>query len=145
MGLPMTAQAGIVQTDEIVSDAAASANRDKVTTFLARQRRQQRAAGARTRQRRSQAATAQHADFADAWNNLAQVQLELRRLAPAQQAINTAVELGGARLPRYLKLQPEIAGASQGKSAPSPDAAQRCLTSMWISLRRLLGSVHGGL
>lgn len=37
MGLPMTAQAGIVQTDEVVSGAAASANRDKVAAFLARQ------------------------------------------------------------------------------------------------------------
>ena len=37
MGLPMTAQAGIVQTDEIVSAGGANANRDKVTAFLARQ------------------------------------------------------------------------------------------------------------
>jgi hypothetical protein len=37
MGLPMTAQAGIVQTDEVVAAGMSDANRDKVTAFLARQ------------------------------------------------------------------------------------------------------------
>ncbi len=36
MGLPVSAQAGIVPTDEALSSEAAAANRDKVTTFLAR-------------------------------------------------------------------------------------------------------------
>ena len=67
-----------------------------------------------------QAATVQHADFADAWNNLAQMQLELGRVQQAQQAINKAVELGGARLLRYLELQQEIAGASQGNQRAKP-------------------------
>ena len=36
MGLPMTAQAGIVSTDESLSAPVASANRDRVNTFLTR-------------------------------------------------------------------------------------------------------------
>lgn len=35
-GLPLTAQASIVSSDEIVSAAASSASRDRVNTFLAR-------------------------------------------------------------------------------------------------------------
>lgn len=55
-------------------------------------------------------AAQQHPDFADAWNNLAQVLLEqgLRREAAA--AIARAVALGGPRLPRYLELQKKISG-----------------------------------
>ncbi|MDO9217500.1 MAG: PA2779 family protein [Lacisediminimonas sp.] len=37
MGLPLTAQASIVSTDESMSVASADANRDKVTAFLARE------------------------------------------------------------------------------------------------------------
>jgi len=37
MGLPMTAQAGIVQTDEVVAAGMSDANRDKVKAFLARE------------------------------------------------------------------------------------------------------------
>ena len=37
MGLPLTAQAGIVSTDEAMSAGLADANRDKVTAFLARE------------------------------------------------------------------------------------------------------------
>jgi len=60
---------------------------------------------------RERAATAyRHAvrsdpDFADAWNNLAQVLLELGRRREASQAVAKAVALGGPRLPRYLELQ----------------------------------------
>lgn len=49
-----------------------------------------------------------HADFADAWNNLAQVLLEQGRSQEAAQAIDRAVALGGARLPRYQELQLKI-------------------------------------
>lgn len=35
-GLPLTAQAGIVSTDEVISAAAATANRERVNSFLAR-------------------------------------------------------------------------------------------------------------
>jgi tetratricopeptide (TPR) repeat protein len=50
-------------------------------------------------------------DFADAWNNLAQVLLEQRQWAPAQAAIAKAVALGGPRLPDYLTLQKAITAA----------------------------------
>lgn len=49
-----------------------------------------------------------HPDFADGWNNLAQVLMELGRRAEASQAIARAVALGGARLPEYLTLQAQI-------------------------------------
>lgn len=49
-----------------------------------------------------------HADFADAWNNLAQVLLEAGETAQAHAAIEKAVALGGVRLPRYLELQDKI-------------------------------------
>ncbi len=54
------------------------------------------------------AATRQHADFADAWNNLAQVLLEQGRLREAASAIEHAVALGGARAERYRSLQAKI-------------------------------------
>ena len=49
-----------------------------------------------------------HPDFADAWNNLAQVRLELGQQDQAAEAAARAVALGGARLPRYLALQQQI-------------------------------------
>jgi tetratricopeptide (TPR) repeat protein len=49
-----------------------------------------------------------HADFADAWNNLAQALLDAGRRDEAAQAIAQAVALGGARLPRYQELQQAI-------------------------------------
>ncbi|OIP18313.1 MAG: hypothetical protein CO105_13865 [Comamonadaceae bacterium CG_4_9_14_3_um_filter_60_33] len=49
-----------------------------------------------------------HPDFADGWNNLAQVLMELGRRAEASQAIARAVALGGERLPDYLALQAQI-------------------------------------
>lgn len=63
-----------------------------------------------------QAATRLHADFADAWNNLAQVLLDLGRPREAREAINKAVALGGPHLPRYLELQQKI----EAKSRSSP-------------------------
>ena len=53
-------------------------------------------------------AVRRHPDFADAWNNLAQVLLDLNRQREASQAIAKAVALGGARLPRYQELQRKI-------------------------------------
>ncbi len=61
-------------------------------------------------------AVLKHADFADGWNNLAQVLLELGHRQEARQAIAKAVALGGDRLPAYLTLQAEI----YKKSASSP-------------------------
>ncbi len=49
-----------------------------------------------------------HPDFAEAWNNLAQVLLELGQQPEASQAIAKAVALGGVRLPRYQELQLKI-------------------------------------
>jgi tetratricopeptide (TPR) repeat protein len=53
-------------------------------------------------------ATDQHADFADAWNNLAQVLLEQGRREEASKAVSHAVALGGPRLAQYLELQQTI-------------------------------------
>lgn len=55
-----------------------------------------------------QAAARQHADFADAWNNLAQVRFEQGRFKEAAAAIDQAVAVGGARAERYLTLQAKI-------------------------------------
>lgn len=49
-----------------------------------------------------------HPDFADGWNNLAQVLLDLNRRHEASQAIARALALGGTRLPAYQALQLEI-------------------------------------
>lgn len=56
-----------------------------------------------------ESATQAQPDFADAWHNLAQVQLELDRLPAAQAAANRAVALGGPRLAVYQALQRQIA------------------------------------
>ena len=50
----------------------------------------------------------QHADFADAWNNLAQVLMEQGQLKEAARAVAKAVALGGERLPRYQTLQLQL-------------------------------------
>lgn len=69
--------------------------------------------------RREQAATAYAAavrsapDFADAWNNLAQVRLELGQLAQAREAVQRAVAIGGPRQADYLKLQATIEARRQ--------------------------------
>lgn len=55
-----------------------------------------------------EAATAAHVDFADAWNNLAQVRLELNALPQALAAADRAVSLGGPRAARYRALRDEI-------------------------------------
>ena len=52
--------------------------------------------------------TQAHPDFADAWNNLAQVRLELGQLGAAHQAASKAVALGGPRLPGYRALLDKI-------------------------------------
>jgi tetratricopeptide (TPR) repeat protein len=49
-----------------------------------------------------------HPDFADGWNNLAQVLLELGRRAEASKAVARAVALGGPRVSEYLTLQARI-------------------------------------
>jgi tetratricopeptide (TPR) repeat protein len=49
-----------------------------------------------------------HPDFADGWNNLAQVLLELGRRVEAGKAIARAVALAGPRLSEYLALQAQI-------------------------------------
>lgn len=49
-----------------------------------------------------------HPEFAEAWNNLAQVLMELGHRAEAREAIARAVALGGERLPDYLTLQAQI-------------------------------------
>ena len=58
-----------------------------------------------------QAATVMLPDFADAWNNLAQVLFEQQQFAQAQLAISRAVNLGGPRLAVYLDLQSTITAA----------------------------------
>ena len=54
------------------------------------------------------AATDAQPEFADAWNNLAQVELEMGDKAAAKVAIARAVVLGGARLPQYLELKSQL-------------------------------------
>ena len=63
-----------------------------------------------------EATTAAHPDFADAWNNLAQVRLELGQLPAARQAAERAVALGGARLSDYQALLLDIQRAT-----PAPE------------------------
>lgn len=55
-----------------------------------------------------EAATEAHPDFADAWNNLAQVRLEQAQLPAAREAAARAVALGGPRLAAYQRLQQQI-------------------------------------
>lgn len=55
-----------------------------------------------------QQAVTRHPDFADAWNNLAQVLLDTGNLHQASEAIARAVALGGDRLPAYRALQLDI-------------------------------------
>jgi tetratricopeptide (TPR) repeat protein len=49
-----------------------------------------------------------HPEFADGWNNLAQLRLERGEPASALAAIAHAIELGGPRLQRYLELRQRI-------------------------------------
>ncbi len=55
-------------------------------------------------------AVARHADFADGWNNLAQVLFETGRPRQAAKAVARAVALGGERLSQYRELQHKING-----------------------------------
>ena len=55
-----------------------------------------------------QAATEAQPEFADAWNNLAQVQLEIGDKAAAKAAIARAVVLAGPRLSQYQELQSQL-------------------------------------
>lgn len=55
-----------------------------------------------------EATTQAHPEFADAWNNLAQVRLELGQLSAARQAAERAVAIGGPRLPAYQALLLDI-------------------------------------
>jgi hypothetical protein len=55
-----------------------------------------------------QNATQAQAAYADAWNNLAQVQWEIGDKVAAKVAIARAVVLGGPRLTQYLELQAQI-------------------------------------
>ena len=55
-----------------------------------------------------QAATQFQPAYADAWNNLAQVQWEIGDTAAAKSAIARAVGLGGNRLSQYLELQAQL-------------------------------------
>lgn len=57
-----------------------------------------------------EAAVRAHPDFADAWNNLAQVRLELGRRDAARDAARRAVALGGPRLPQYRELLDRVEG-----------------------------------
>lgn len=59
------------------------------------------------------AAVVQHPDFADAWNNLAQVLLETSELKEATLAIDQAIALGGPRLTMYQVLREEIERKTQ--------------------------------
>jgi predicted Zn-dependent protease len=68
-----------------------------------------------------EATTRAHPDFADAWNNLAQVRLELGQLPAAQQAARQAVALGGVRLSNYQTLLSTI----ESKLAASPTSGPR--------------------
>jgi tetratricopeptide (TPR) repeat protein len=53
-------------------------------------------------------ATQTHPDYADAWNNLAQVLLDQAQYPQALQAAQRAVALGGAREARYRELERNI-------------------------------------
>lgn len=60
------------------------------------------------------AAVQAHPDFADGWNNLAQVLLDQHQPRAASAAIAKAVALGGPRLAAYQTLQRRIAQAILG-------------------------------
>jgi tetratricopeptide (TPR) repeat protein len=68
-----------------------------------------------------EATTRAHPDFADAWNNLAQVRLELGQLPAARLAAQRAVELGGVRLVNYQTLLNNI----ESKLAATPTSGTR--------------------
>jgi tetratricopeptide (TPR) repeat protein len=61
-----------------------------------------------------QAAVQAHPDFADGWNNLAQVLLDQHQPREALWAIRKAIALGGPRLAAYQGLQQAITHATPG-------------------------------
>lgn len=65
-----------------------------------------------------EATTQAHPDFADAWNNLAQVRLELGQLPGARQAAERAVAIGGPRLSAYQALLRDIQRAPASSRTP---------------------------
>jgi hypothetical protein len=71
-----------------------------------------------------EATTQAHPDFADAWNNLAQVRLEQGMLDAAQLAAERAVALGGLRLPDYQALLQDI---QRQRATPSTQRQQRTI------------------
>lgn len=60
-------------------------------------------------------AVRRHPDFADAWNNLAQVLFEQGQREEARRAIEQALVLGGSRRQRYLELHEKIMRAGAGQ------------------------------
>lgn len=68
-----------------------------------------------------EATTRAHPDFADAWNNLAQVRLELNQLSAARQAAQQAVALGGVRQSDYQRLLQSI----ESRMDPSTSGSRR--------------------
>lgn len=71
------------------------------------------------------ATTLAHPDFADAWNNLAQVRLEMGHLSAAHAAATKAVALGGPRLPGYRALLEKIDGRRLLSGTLAPLEPQR--------------------
>ncbi|MDP1685659.1 PA2778 family cysteine peptidase [Hydrogenophaga sp.] len=67
-----------------------------------------------------EATTLAHPGFADAWNNLAQVRLDLGQLPAARQAAERAVALGGPRLPDYQALLLDIQRATPAPARKNP-------------------------
>jgi cytochrome c-type biogenesis protein CcmH/NrfG len=61
-----------------------------------------------------QAAVQAHPDFADGWNNLAQVLLEQHQPRDALVAIRKAIALGGPRLAAYQELHQTITNTALG-------------------------------
>lgn len=59
-----------------------------------------------------------HPDFADAWNNLAQVQLEQGAWKAAAASVARAIAIGGPRLSDYQSLQQTIADAKPDDKKP---------------------------
>ena len=68
---------------------------------------------------RFESATQEHADFADAWNNLAQVRLEQGRLHEAAEAVKQAVQIGGPRAERYSRLQEKVLMQLKAPASPA--------------------------
>jgi predicted Zn-dependent protease len=99
-GKPQSRQAGLRARTTAVAPASCPAAGRWQRTYATGDVR-----GAETAYR---AAVQVHADFADGWNNLAQVLWEQGKASAATQAIAKAVALAGPRLPQYQELQQTI-------------------------------------